>query len=76
MAENSPESLKTGEEEENNSEVHKGREVKRSKVLDDREINQIEEERHEVNTKWSTSWVLTVFKNWLIEKKMSIDFDR
>ncbi len=39
------------------------------------EIDKIEEERHEVNTKLNPVWAMTVFEDWLIEKKMSTDFD-
>lgn len=51
------------------------REGKRHKELDDREIDKIEEDRHEVNTKRSTVWALAVFKDWLVQKNMSADFD-
>ncbi len=50
MAERSPVSLKT-REEEHRAEAYSD---KRHKELDDRDIDKIEKERHEVNTKLNT----------------------
>ncbi|KAL7403403.1 hypothetical protein ABVT39_000137 [Epinephelus coioides] len=71
MADQSP--VKKRRREETSEE--KEREVKRHKELDDTEIDKIEEDKHEVNTKRNTAWAMSVFKDWLIEKKMSINFD-
>lgn len=71
MADQSP--VKKRRREETSEE--KEREVKRHKELDDTEIDKIEEDKHEVNTKRNTAWAMRVFKDWLIEKKMSTNFD-
>ncbi|KAL7405528.1 hypothetical protein ABVT39_002508 [Epinephelus coioides] len=55
--------------------IFREREVKRHKELDDTEIDKIEEDKHEVNTKRNTAWAMSVFKDWLIEKKMSTNVD-
>ena len=51
------------------------RDIKRHKELNDRELDKIEEDRHEINTKRSTDWAMKVLRDWLVEKKMSTDFD-
>ena len=41
----------------------------------EKESDKIEEDRHEINTKKSTAWAMAVFKDWLMEKKMSTKFE-
>ena len=48
---------------------------KRHKDLDEEDINKIEENRHEINTKLTTAWAIGVFKDWLVEKGMSADIE-
>ena len=48
---------------------------KRHKDLDEEDINKIEENRHEMNTKRTTAWATGVFKDWLVEKGMSADIE-
>ena len=49
------------------------REVKQHKLLDDRDFDKIEEDRHELKTKKSTAWAMSVLKDRLEEKNMSSD---
>ena len=41
--------------------------------MNEGEVDQIEEDRHEINTKKSTIWAMSVFQDWLTEKNMSSD---
>lgn len=47
-----------------------GRETKRHKYLNEKDIDKIEEDRHEANTKRRTVWALSVFTDWMKEKEM------
>ncbi len=58
-----------------NNSAEKVREVKRSKQLDERQTDQIEEDRHKKNTKKNTAWAMNVLRDWMEEKKMATDFD-
>ena len=49
--------------------------IKRHREVNERELNKIEDDRHEINTRKSTEWAMGVFRDWLTEKKMSTDFD-
>lgn len=68
-----PQVKKRKREQEQENSTEKAIEVKRHKELDHREINKIEEDGHEVNTKRSMVWAMVMFKDWLNEKKMSTD---
>lgn len=43
--------------------------------MSEEDVNKIEENRHEINTKRSTAWATGDFKDWLVEKGMSADID-
>ena len=38
-------------------------------------IDKIEENRHEINTEKSTAWTMKVFREWLVEKKITTELD-
>ena len=46
-------------------------EAKWHKVLDDRDIDIIEKDRHKLNTKKSTVWAISVLKDWLEDLNFS-----
>ena len=71
----SPGKKRKREEKKMHTKPDNTRDTKRHRQLNDREINKIEEDRHEINTKKSTEWAMSVFRDWLVEKKMSTDFD-
>ena len=48
---------------------------KRGRDLDEEDVHQIEENRHEIDTKRNTAWAIGVFKDWLMEKGISADID-
>ncbi|XP_034543921.1 uncharacterized protein LOC117815987 isoform X2 [Notolabrus celidotus] len=68
-----PTTMKIKREEDKGTEPAK--EVKRHKELSDREVDQLEESRHEANTKRNTVWAMSVLNDWMNEKKMSTDID-
>ena len=46
-------------------------EPKQHKVLDDRDVDKIEEDHHELNTKQSMVWAMSVLKDWLEDLNFS-----
>ncbi len=67
--------MKKKKRKENNG-AEKAREVKRHKQLDERQIDRIEEDEHERNTKKSTVWAMNALRDWLEEEKQATDNDR
>lgn len=64
--------------EEDNSTKKRKREAapaqtKRHKIIQNQELDQIESDRHEKNTKKSTAWAVSVLKDWLDEKESSLE---
>lgn len=65
--------MKTKRPEDDSTEPARG--VKRHKDLSEREVDHLEESRHEANTKRNTVWAMSVLNDWLCEKNMSTDCD-
>ena len=75
MADMSPVKRKQGGKKTARTQPDNTRDIKRHRELSDREVDKIEEDRHEINTKKSTGWAVKVLRDWLVEKNMSTDLD-